>query len=118
MTPQEAHVMLGMEAELRVAAWGNTMLCRLSKKRLPAIASPRALGTTVGDVLWLAARKERHIDALTDYEPASIVPPTGTASERASARGPAAAAERVIGMLLRRSAHGNACRRRQIAGGT
>jgi hypothetical protein len=44
LTPQEAHVMLGMEAELRVAAWGNTMLCRLSKKRLPTRSPVKALG--------------------------------------------------------------------------
>jgi hypothetical protein len=44
VTPQEAHVMLGMEAELRVAAWGNTMLCRLSKKRLPTRSPVKALG--------------------------------------------------------------------------
>lgn len=35
LTHPEAHVMLGMEAELRVAAWGNTFICRLSKQRLP-----------------------------------------------------------------------------------
>jgi hypothetical protein len=39
LTPQEAHVMLGMEAELRVAAWG-----RLSKKRLPTRSPVKALG--------------------------------------------------------------------------
>jgi acetamidase/formamidase len=47
MTPQEAHVMLGMEAELRVAAWGNTMLCRLSKERLPRRLPVRSVGGVI-----------------------------------------------------------------------
>lgn len=47
MTPQEAHVMLGMEAELRVAAWGNTMLCRLSKKRLPQRSPVQAVAGVI-----------------------------------------------------------------------
>jgi len=31
----EAHVLLGMAAELKVAAWNNTFMCRLNKKYLP-----------------------------------------------------------------------------------
>jgi acetamidase/formamidase len=35
LAPQEAHVLLGLSAELRIAAWGNTFMCRLAKERLP-----------------------------------------------------------------------------------
>ncbi len=35
LAPQEAHVLLGMAAELRIAAWNNTFICRLAKKHLP-----------------------------------------------------------------------------------
>jgi len=31
----EAHVLLGLAAELRVAAWNNTFMCRMAKKYLP-----------------------------------------------------------------------------------
>ncbi len=33
--PQEAHVLLGLAAELKVAAWNNTFMCRVAKKYLP-----------------------------------------------------------------------------------
>jgi acetamidase/formamidase len=35
LEPQEAHVLLGMAAELHIAAWNNTFICRLAKERLP-----------------------------------------------------------------------------------
>ncbi len=31
----EAHVLLGMAAELRIASWNNTYICRIEKKHLP-----------------------------------------------------------------------------------
>jgi acetamidase/formamidase len=34
VTPQEAHVLLGMAAELRIAAWTNTYICRIAKEHL------------------------------------------------------------------------------------
>lgn len=34
LSEKEAHVLLGLAAELRVAAWGNTFICRLDKKWL------------------------------------------------------------------------------------
>lgn len=35
LAPQEAHVLLGLAAELRIASWNNTYICRLAKKHLP-----------------------------------------------------------------------------------
>jgi amidase len=35
LSPQEAHVMLGMTAELRVASWFGTYMCKVPKKYLP-----------------------------------------------------------------------------------
>jgi acetamidase/formamidase len=39
LTPQEAHVLLGMAAELRVASWFATSACKVPKKYLPARVS-------------------------------------------------------------------------------
>jgi acetamidase/formamidase len=41
LAPQEAHVLLGLTAELRIAAWNNTYICRLAKRHLPERAPPR-----------------------------------------------------------------------------
>jgi len=38
LSPQEAHVMLAMTAELRVASWFGTFACKVPKKGLPAPA--------------------------------------------------------------------------------
>ena len=38
LEPQEAHVLLGLAAELRIAAWNNTFICRLAKEHLPELA--------------------------------------------------------------------------------
>jgi hypothetical protein len=38
LSPQEAHVMLAMTAELRVASWFGTFVCQVPKKALPAPA--------------------------------------------------------------------------------
>lgn len=35
LSPQEAHVLLGLAAELRIASWNNTYICRIEKKHLP-----------------------------------------------------------------------------------
>ena len=35
LSPQEAHVMLAMTAELRVASWFGTFACKVPKKALP-----------------------------------------------------------------------------------
>jgi amidase len=40
MSPQEAHVTLGMAAELRVASWFGTFACKVPKKYLPARTGP------------------------------------------------------------------------------
>jgi hypothetical protein len=39
LSPQEAHVMLAMTAELRVASWFGTFACKMPKKGLPAPAA-------------------------------------------------------------------------------
>lgn len=36
LDPREAHVLVGMAAELKVASWFNTSLCQVPKKYLPA----------------------------------------------------------------------------------
>jgi len=38
LSPQEAHVMLTMTAELRVASWFGTFACKVPKKGLPTPA--------------------------------------------------------------------------------
>ena len=35
LAPMEAHVLLGLAAELRIASWNNTYICRIAKKHLP-----------------------------------------------------------------------------------
>ena len=45
----EAHVLLGLAAELRVAAWNNTFLCRVAKKYLPEPMPVRMLSEAGGD---------------------------------------------------------------------
>jgi acetamidase/formamidase len=35
LSPQEAHVTVGMAAELRVASWFGTFVCKVPKKVLP-----------------------------------------------------------------------------------
>ncbi|MBZ5596445.1 MAG: hypothetical protein LAP39_29740 [Acidobacteriia bacterium] len=44
LSPQEAHVTLGMAADLRVASWFGTYICKVPKKYLPAskVAQPFA----------------------------------------------------------------------------
>lgn len=41
LSPQEAHVTLGMAAELRVASWFGTFICKVPKKYLPPRTGPR-----------------------------------------------------------------------------
>ena len=40
LSPQEAHVTLGLAAELRVASWFGTFICKVPKKYLPPGAGP------------------------------------------------------------------------------
>ena len=40
LAPQEAHVLLGMAAELKVASWFTTAVCKIPKKYLPARQKP------------------------------------------------------------------------------
>ena len=40
LSPQEAHVTLAMSAELRVASWFGTYICKVPKKYLPPRAGP------------------------------------------------------------------------------
>lgn len=35
LSNEEAHVLLGMAADLRIASWNNTYICRIDKKHLP-----------------------------------------------------------------------------------
>ena len=42
LSPQEAHVLVGMAAEFRVASWFGTFTCQVPKKYLPAPKGPRA----------------------------------------------------------------------------
>ena len=46
---QEAHVLLGLAAELKVASWNNTVMCRLEKKYLPERRPVRMLSGASGD---------------------------------------------------------------------
>ncbi len=39
LAPPEAHVLLGLAAELRIAAWNNTYICKLAKRHLPERAA-------------------------------------------------------------------------------
>ena len=41
LSPQEAHVMIGMAAQLKVASWFGTSICKVPKKYLPAPTGPR-----------------------------------------------------------------------------
>jgi amidase len=43
LSPQEAHVTLGMAAELKVASWFGTFICKAPKKYLPARKGPQPL---------------------------------------------------------------------------
>lgn len=43
LSPQEAHVTLGMAAELRVASWFGTFTCKVPKKYLPARTGSQTL---------------------------------------------------------------------------
>ena len=45
----EAHVLLGLAAELKVAAWNNTFMCRIAKKYLPERRPVRMLSGASGD---------------------------------------------------------------------
>jgi len=40
LSPQEAHVMLGLAAELKVASWFGTYMCRVPKRYLPVNKKP------------------------------------------------------------------------------
>jgi amidase len=42
LSPQEAHVTIGMAAELRVASWFGTFTCKIPKKYLPPPTGPKA----------------------------------------------------------------------------
>jgi acetamidase/formamidase len=44
----EAHVLMGLAAELRVAAWNNTFMCRMAKKYLPQ-PKPEKMLSQAGD---------------------------------------------------------------------
>ena len=44
LSPQEAHVTLGMAAELRVASWFGTFACKVPKRYLPQRTSGSAFG--------------------------------------------------------------------------
>jgi acetamidase/formamidase len=41
LSPQEAHVIIGMAAELRVASWFGTFACQVPKKYLPPRTGPQ-----------------------------------------------------------------------------